>query len=290
MIVTGLSGAGKTLAARALEDLGFYCVDNLPSDLIGEFMELGRAAGHTRLAVVNDVRAGSAESLERALDDLTRRGLPYQLLFLEARDDVLVRRYKETRRRHPLAPGASLLEGIERERALLTVLRGRADRIVDTTNLSSGDLRAELGLLFGGDTGTGRMLCTVTSFGYKYGLPSDADLVFDVRFLPNPHYVPGLATLGGTDRRISEFVLGNEVARTFLTQLNRFLAFVLPRYLEEGKEQLMVAIGCTGGQHRSVAIAEVVAEALRQEGYPAAVQHRDLLRAMRESQVTHDMD
>lgn len=288
--MTGLSGAGKTLAARALEDIGFYCVDNLPSGLIGEFMELGRAAGHTRLAVVNDVRAGSAESLERALEDLTRRGLAYQLLFLEARDDVLIRRYKESRRRHPLASGANLLSGIERERGLLRGLRGRADRIVDTTNLSSLDLRAELGALFAGDNGTGRMLCTVTSFGFKYGLPSDADLVFDVRFLPNPHYEPGMAALAGTDAHVADFVLGQPVAREFLERLKGFLAFVLPQYVQEGKEQLMVAIGCTGGQHRSVAIAEEIAEAMRLDGYPAAVQHRDLVRAMREGQAQHDLD
>jgi RNase adapter protein RapZ len=279
VMLTGLSGAGKSLAIRSLEDLGFYCVDNLPADLIGAFADLGSAAGRRRLAVVTDARGGQVEGLSDALDSLEERGIPYLLLFLEAREDVLVQRYKETRRRHPMAPEGRVLDGIRQERELLAELRGRAHRIIDTTTLGPADLRQEIAGLFTGDPDTPALVVTITSFGFKHGLPSDADLVFDVRFLPNPHYEPDLSALPGTDRRVAAFVLGQAETRTFLAHLEPFLAYLLPRFVDEGKEQLMIAIGCTGGRHRSVALSEHLATVLRESGYPVAVQHRDLRRA-----------
>jgi UPF0042 nucleotide-binding protein len=283
VLVTGLSGAGKTLAARALEDMGYYCVDNLPADLVVPFVDLGAQAGRTRLAIVNDVRdSRTFTALTAALDQLVARGVPVHVLFLEALDEVLVRRYKESRRRHPLSDGGSILEGIRRERELLSELRGRASRVVDTTSLTPNDLRRELASLFGSEAGGGGLLVTVTSFGFKHGLPLDADLVFDVRFLPNPHYVPELAPLAGTDPRVLRYVLESQqgLGKDLVARLQELLAFLLPRYAEEGKEQLMVAVGCTGGQHRSVAVAEVLARFLRRSGYAAAVVHRDLVRAL----------
>jgi UPF0042 nucleotide-binding protein len=279
VMVTGLSGAGKSLAARSLEDLGFYCVDNLPADLIGAFADLGTAAGRRRLAVVTDARGGEVQGVTEALDGLSRRGIPYLLLFLEAREDVLLQRYKETRRRHPMAPEGRVLDGIREERALLADLRGRAHRIIDTTNLGPAELRGEIAGLFTGDADTPSLVVTLTSFGFKYGLPSDADLVFDVRFLPNPHYEPALSPLPGTDRRVSAYVLGRAETREFLEHVEPFLTYLLPRFVDEGKEQLMIAMGCTGGRHRSVALTEHLATFLRERGFPVAVQHRDLNRA-----------
>lgn len=279
VMVTGLSGAGKSLAIRSLEDLGFFCVDNLPADLIGAFADLGSAAGRRRLAVVSDVRGGQVESLSDALDSLEERGIPYLLIFLEAREDVLVQRYKETRRRHPMAPEGRVLDGIRAERELLSELRGRAHRIIDTTNLGPGELRREIAGLFTGDADTPALVVTLTSFGFKHGLPSDADLVFDVRFLPNPHYEADLGPLPGTDRRVAAFVLGQPETRRLLDHLEPLLTYLLPRFVDEGKEQLMIAIGCTGGRHRSVALSEHLATFLRESGYPVAVQHRDLRRA-----------
>jgi len=278
VVVTGLSGAGKSQAIRALEDLGFYCVDNLPADLLGAFADLGAAAGRRRLAVVSDARSGRFDDLISALDALDRRGGRYLLLFLEARDDVLVRRYKETRRRHPLAPDGRVLDGIARERDLLADLRGRAHRVIDTTSLAPADLRQEVAGLFAGDPDTPSLVVTLTSFGFKHGLPSDADLVFDVRFLPNPHYVPDLSPLPGTDRRVASFVLAAPETRELLQHLEPLLRYLLPAFVHEGKEQLVVAIGCTGGRHRSVALTEHLATFLRESGYPVAVQHRDLRR------------
>lgn len=278
VVVTGLSGAGKSLAIRSLEDLGYYCVDNLPADLLSAFADLGAAAGYRRLAVVSDVRSGRFEALTSALDALGARGVPYLLIFLEAREDVLVQRYKETRRRHPLAPEGRVLDGIRRERELLAELRGRAHRILDTTNLEPSRLRQEIAELFGGEAEGGRLVVTLTSFGFKHGLPSDADLVFDVRFLPNPHYVPELSPLPGTDPRVSAFVLGQPATGELLARLKEFVSYLLPKYAEEGKEQLMVAIGCTGGRHRSVVVTEELAAHVREAGYAVAVQHRDLAR------------
>lgn len=280
VVVTGLSGAGKSLAIRSLEDLGFYCVDNLPADLLGAFADLGAAAGRRRLAVVSDARDGQVQALGPALDSLDRRGVPYLLLFLEAREDVLVKRYKETRRRHPLAPEGRVLDGIQRERELLTDLRGRAHRIVDTTSLHPADLRREIAGLFAGDADVPSLVVTLTSFGFKHGLPSDADMVFDVRFLPNPHYVPELSALPGTDRRVARYVLEQPQAQELLAHLEPFLQYLMPKFVDEGKEQLVVAIGCTGGRHRSVAMTEHLATVLRESGYPVAVQHRDLQRGV----------
>jgi UPF0042 nucleotide-binding protein len=279
VIVTGLSGAGKTQAIRYFEDLGFFCVDNLPPALITKFAELCAHSGGRvgRVAVVTDARGGAFfDDLLASLDELKGMGVGYQILFLEASDEALVNRYKETRRPHPLASGDhSLLESIQEERARLDEIRGRADKVIDTSALPPRELRDEIAKLFGAEAGTA-MSISITSFGFKYGLPLDADLVFDVRFLANPHYQPELRPLPGTDRAVEEFVLHSEGTHAFLERLYALIDFALPRYTSEGKAYLSIAIGCTGGRHRSVVLARQLAQHLRSKGYRAIVEHRDL--------------
>ncbi|HEY8415361.1 MAG TPA: RNase adapter RapZ [Thermaerobacter sp.] len=284
VVVTGLSGAGKTQAIHALEDLGFFCVDNLPPALLAPFADLCRQSESPvrRVAVVIDVRGGDwFDQAVEALQDLDRAGVHYRILFLEASDETLVKRFKETRRRHPLAPQGRLLEGIRAERQRLGALRGRAHVIVDTSELSPRQLRQRIADLLGGP-GTPQLIAHLVSFGFRYGLPADADLVFDVRFLPNPHYVPELQPLTGLDDRVREYVLRWPTARRLLQELEELLDFLLPQYVNEGKTQLTVAIGCTGGQHRSVVITEALAAHLRGQGYPVLVEHRDVERSQEE--------
>jgi len=279
VIVTGLSGAGKTQAIRYFEDLGFFCVDNLPPALITKFAELcAHSCGRVgRVAVVTDARGGAFfDDLLASLDELRGIGVGYQILFLEASDEVLVNRYKETRRPHPLASGdRSLLESIQEERRRLDEIRGRADKVIDTSNLPPRELRDEIANLFAADSATG-MTISITSFGFKYGLPLDADLVFDVRFLPNPHYQPRLRPLPGTDHSVEEFVLRSEGTQPFLDRLYALIDFSLPRYASEGKAYLSIALGCTGGRHRSVVLAHQLAQHLRDQGHRVIVDHRDL--------------
>lgn len=279
VIVTGLSGAGKTQAIRYFEDLGFFCVDNLPPALIPKFAELcahsdGRVG---RVAVVTDARGGAFfDDLQASLDELKGMGVGYQILFLEASDEALVNRYKETRRPHPLASGDHpLLESIQEERHRLDDVRGRADKVIDTSTLPLRELRDEIAKLFGADAATG-MTVSITSFGFKFGLPRDADLVFDVRFLPNPHYQPELRPLPGTERTVEEFVLESEGTRPFLERLYALIDFSLPRYVTEGKAYLSITLGCTGGRHRSVVLARQLAQHLRDQGHRVVVDHRDL--------------
>ncbi|MBX6376998.1 MAG: RNase adapter RapZ [Clostridia bacterium] len=278
LVVTGLSGAGKSQALRALEDSGYFCVDNLPPALILKFAELCAASDIRRVALVVDVRGGEFfDTAVEALEELEQAGFPYHILYLEASDEALVRRYKETRRRHPLAPEGSVLEGLRKERELLELLRGRAHRIIDTTELSPQDLRRVVAELFAGRSGEGpRLVVTILSFGFKHGLPLDADLVLDVRFLPNPHYVPSLRPRSGNEEAVRDYVLKWPVTARFLEKVIDLLDFLLPHYENEGKSQLTVAVGCTGGRHRSVVIANFLAEAVHARRYPCVVRHRDL--------------
>lgn len=282
MIVSGLSGAGKSKAASILEDIGFYVVDNLPASLIPSMAQLCKAGGqYDRVAVVTDIRGGQTfDGLFEALDSLKEMDLPYQILFMEAAPEVIIKRYKETRRSHPLSSTTrSLEEAVKLERTILEPVRGRAEFLVDTTALSTAKLRGEMLRLFGDGERSPNMSISVTSFGFKYGLPIEADLVFDVRFLPNPFYIDNLKHMTGLDEPVSSFLFGYQQTRDFMKYLERLLAFLLPQFVEEGKTALVIAIGCTGGQHRSVAITRAVADFIRQRGYPATENHRDMTRA-----------
>lgn len=277
VIITGLSGAGKTQALRSLEDLGFFCVDNLPPALIPKITELCSQSGQRvrKVALVIDIRGGEFfDSIMDALEGLEKAGFAYQILFLEADDETLVRRYKETRRRHPLAPHGRVLEGIHEERRVLEQIRGRAHRIIDTTGLAPLELREKLTGYFAGN-GAPRLGVNIISFGFKHGLPVDADLVFDVRFLPNPHYVPSLRPLTGNNPAVREYVLKWPLSQQFEGRLYEFILYLLPHYLTEGKSQVTIGIGCTGGRHRSVVLANRLAEKLGAAGYLVTVIHRD---------------
>lgn len=279
VIITGLSGAGKTHAVRVLEDLGFFCVDNLPPTLIPKFAELCSQPGGkvNRVALVIDIRGGEFfDSTFEALESLERVGFAYQILFLEASDEALVRRFKETRRRHPLAPQGRILEGIQEERRRLEELRGKAHIIIDTSNFTPQQLREQIKAIFAADQELPPFVVSVVSFGFKFGLPRDADLVFDVRFLPNPHYVESLRTLNGNHYTVKEYVMKWPLTQKFIRRLFGLICFLLPHYLNEGKPQLTIGIGCTGGQHRSVVVANRLAELLKARQHTVVVEHRDI--------------
>jgi len=278
VIVTGLSGAGRSTAAKCLEDLGWFVVDNLPPSLLATMAELGaRSQGAvSRIAVVVDVRSRAFFSdLRAALDDLDERGLRPRVVFLEASDDALVRRFENVRRPHPLQEDGRLVDGIARERALQQDLRGDADLVIDTTALNVHELRAKVGAAFGVDSESS-LRATVVSFGYKYGLPVDADLVVDCRFLPNPHWVPELRPHTGRSSAVREYVLAQPGAKEFLDQYAELLRVLAAGYRREGKHYLTLAVGCTGGKHRSVTMAEELAARLAVDGVNVAVVHRDL--------------
>ena len=280
-IVTGLSGAGKTRVINALEDIGFYCVDNIPPALLGGFADLcySPATHHGRSAIVMDSRSGKMfRELPHALEELRCRHIPYRILFLEASAEVLLRRYKETRRRHPLLDECDgcLEDAIREERRLLKPIRDAADYIIDTTSLSPSQLRGRIVTIFEGETTP--MLISCQSFGFRNGLPQDADLVFDVRCLPNPYYVPELRYQTGMNDDVYNYVFSFPQTKEFLSKLEQMLAFLLPLYQEEGKAVLVVAVGCTGGRHRSVSIARAVTEYLNKLGYAAYENHRDITR------------
>ncbi len=282
VVVTGLSGAGKTQAVHCLEDMGFYCVDNMPPALVPQFAELcAHSSGHvSRVAVVMDIRGGYFfQNLGEVVQALRVLGFRSRLIFLEASEETLLRRFKETRRRHPLATRhRTLLESIRLERKQMEALRANADRVIDTTNTDTKTLKDDIAALFDEKMRTGRMLINVLSFGYKYGVPTDADLVFDVRFLRNPHYVPTLQPLTGADPAIESYVMDDPAAGQYLDKLRDLLAFSLPRYGEEGKSYLTVAVGCTGGRHRSVVFARLLADFLREHSYEVVLEHRDVKR------------
>jgi len=281
VIISGMSGAGKSRAASFMEDMGYFCVDNLPVPLIPKFAEMGMAgsAEYSRVALVTDVRAGVMfEGLFQALDELEAMKCHYRILFMDAGDDVIIKRYKESRRSHPLAEESESLENaIAQERSMLQPLRQRADHIIDTSQLPTAKLKGELRRLFSRETDRSESIqINVMSFGFKHGLPLEADLVFDVRFLPNPFYVAELRHLTGLDEGVREYAFRNGQAKEFLNRLNAMLEFLLPRYVEEGKTALVIAIGCTGGHHRSVAIAHELAQTISALGYTVAENHRDL--------------
>ncbi len=280
VVVTGLSGAGKSQAMHALEDMGYFCVENLPPDLVGKFLELLDAQQRIdKVAVAIDTRGQAFfDRVLGALTALAERGIRYRILFLEAREEVLLHRYKETRRRHPLAAEGRVLEAIRLERHQLEEVRGWAHIVVDTSDLTPRQLRAELGRIFTEADGGDSLLVQLVSFGFKHGLPLDADLVFDVRFLPNPNYVQELRHRTGLDEEVREYVLHWPIAQELLMRLAGLIDFLLPQYSQEGKSQVVVAIGCTGGQHRSVVIVEELAQALRRSERRISVEHRDRAR------------
>lgn len=278
VIITGISGSGKSQALRIFEDLGYYCVDNLPPALLPQLADLGNGRS-PNIACVVDVRAGTGlDALEPALEELSKRELNTTILFLEASDPVLVNRFKETRRKHPLLLEAGgILPSIQRERELLTDLKDHAHKVIDTSDHTPRSLSQLLGELFADRTGPqAGMVITIVSFGFKHGLPLDADLVFDVRFLANPHYVRELRWQDGQQAGVIEFVKQDPLTEPFLQKLYDLVTFTIPPYIQEGKAYLTIAVGCTGGRHRSVMVTEELASFLRSRGYEPLVQHRDI--------------
>lgn len=281
VILTGMSGAGKSTAIKMMEDIGFYCVDNLPIALLEKFVELSDLQQNTELqkvAVGIDIRNGQAlEELRDVLDRIKGTGVGYEILFLDAEDSVLVKRYKETRRNHPLSGGERVDKGIEEERQRLAFLKERADYIIDTSRLLTRELRAELDKIFVQNQDYKNLFITILSFGFKYGIPADSDLVFDVRFLPNPYYVEGLRAKTGNDQEIQEYVLQFKEAHEFMEKLEDMLNFLIPNYITEGKNQLVISIGCTGGKHRSVTLAnELYRKLSGRKEYGVKIEHRDI--------------
>lgn len=280
LIISGLSGGGKSNAASFLEDMGFYIVDNMPAAMILKFAEFcaGASGRYARVALVYDVRtANTPTELFEVLDRLKTMEDNCRMLFLDATPESIIKRYKETRRRHPLSGEANSLEAaVRREREVMEPLRERADFVLDTSRLSTAKLRGELLRLFGGGEEQGGMTVSVMSFGFKYGLPMDADLVLDVRFMPNPFYIDTLRKQTGLDREVSDYVFSFQQTKDFMERLKSLLAFTLPLYAEEGKAALVIAVGCTGGHHRSVAVTHALTEFVRRQGYQVTENHRDM--------------
>ena len=280
VVVTGMSGGGKSTALRMLEDVGFYCVDNLPVPLIEKFVELIAMPGSevNKVALGLDVRADQPfEDARRVLEKLREAGYSFEILFMEAGDQTLLKRYKETRRLHPLAAGGRIADGIQQERQRLEFLKKQADYILDTSSLLTRELKTELEKIFVMNQEFKNLMITILSFGFKFGIPGDADLVFDVRFLPNPYYHEELRSLSGNDGEVQKFVMNFDVAHVFLDKLEEMVQFLIPNYVLEGKNQLVVAIGCTGGKHRSVTLANKLYERLEKHSeYGIRVEHRDI--------------
>ena len=287
VFVTGMSGAGKSMALNMLEDFGYYCIDNLPVTLIGKTLELfrsGQAGPADRIAIGVDVRSGGMLSrMKEILDTLAGEGIRYEILFLDAADEILLKRFKETRRVHPLAgTEGRIQDGLEKERSQIAELRRHATYLIDTGSLLTRDLNEALRQIFLQDSGKCSLYLTVLTFGYKYGIPQDADLVFDVRFLPNPYYVESMRRLTGLDEAVKSFVLSYPQSGEFLDRTEGLLRFLIPHYIEEGKRQLIAAVGCTGGCHRSVVLAEALSERLSKgEEFAVRISHRDLKREVR---------
>ncbi|UWP60275.1 RNase adapter RapZ [Ruminococcus gauvreauii] len=281
VIVTGMSGAGKSTALKMLEDAGYFCVDNLPIALMEKFAQFAVESvpdGIQKVALGVDIRSGeSLDALEKILENMAMNHLNYEILYLDADDDVLIKRYKETRRSHPLAGTGRVETGISRERNKLQFLKTHADYILDTSRLLTRELKAELDKIFVKDQKFKSLMITILSFGFKYGIPEDADLVFDVRFLPNPYYLEELRPLSGNDVPVRDYVMGFEVAVQFLDKLDDMIRFLIPNYIVEGKNQLVIAVGCTGGKHRSVTLAnELFYRLSGEEEYGLKIEHRDI--------------
>ena len=284
LVVTGLSGAGKSMAVNALEDIGFFCIDNIPAGLMPRLIDFALQGENqlSRVAVVLDVRGlRTARDVDKALAALDEKQVDCEILFLDASDEVIRRRYKETRRQHPLtiSEGLPIREAIARERQMLTPLRERAKYVIDTSMLTTAQNRERVCSLFLNKGQTGMSLMVV-SFGFKYGVPQEADLVFDVRCLPNPFYVPELKNLTGLDQPVVDYVMQSPESQEFLRRIESFLEYALPLYVKEGKSQLMIAVGCTGGKHRSITFARKIGEFCQKLGYAPSVQHRDAKRTM----------
>jgi len=281
VIITGMSGAGKTLALKIFEDQGFFCIDNLPPAFLTKLYELClHGAGQVeRLAVVIDIRGGDFfDALFQELQEMETKGYRFEILFLEAGDEALVRRYKESRRRHPLAPEGRILDGIAQERKKLEELRGKAHRVIDTSDMSRDRFSGVLGSYFFTEEKQKKMSINITTFGYKHGVPLDADLVMDVRFLPNPHYVSSLQPFTGQDQEVQDYVCKWPLTRRFMEKFFNLVLFLLPQFINEGKSHLVIALGCTGGRHRSVAIGERLKKFLAERGYNVLLEHRDKLK------------
>jgi len=280
IIVTGMSGSGKTQACRYLEDLGYFCVDNLPPVFIPKFVELCTHAGNhfNKMVFVVDTRSREFfDDLVQVLDDMDKNNQDYEMLFMDASDDVIIRRYKETRRRHPMAPSTRISDGVFKERKRLEGVRSKATYVIDTSNLARAELREKIHLLFGKGDGD-IMTISVLSFGFKFGMPLDADMVLDVRFLPNPFYVQELRHKSGTVAEVAAYIEEKTVTQDYLKRLDSFIDFLVPQYVREGKSQLVIAIGCTGGMHRSVFVAKHIYDLLAQKGYAVNLEHRDLMK------------
>lgn len=282
LIISGMSGAGKSRAVASMEDLGYYCVDNLPLALIPTFAEvcLNAAERYEKVALCTDVRAGgNFDQLFLSLDAIKNMGCEVEILFLDTETSTLINRFKETRRKHPLMEnGVGMLQAIQRERTLLEGIRGKADYVIDTTRLSAAGLRERIISIFSSNERDGLFEVTVESFGFKYGIPPESDLVFDVRFLPNPYYEISLREHNGTEQAVRDYVFQGGTADALMSHLNSLMDFLLPRYVSEGKTSITVCIGCTGGKHRSVAIAEAVGGHIREKGYRITMLHRDYQR------------
>ncbi len=280
VIVTGMSGAGKSTVLKMFEDIGYYCVDNMPVALVEKFVDIA-VAGNSELkniALGVDIRSGQAfGGFDSVLDRLSAAGVKYEILFLDCADNVLVKRYKETRRSHPLAVGGRIDKGIALERDAIDFLKKKSDYIIDTSSLLTRDLRQEIERIFVHDEKYNNLFVTILSFGFKYGIPADADLVFDVRFLPNPYYNEKLRPLTGNDKPIQDFVMGCPQAVEFMDKLEDMINFLIPNYILEGKNSLVIAVGCTGGKHRSVTLANELYRRLSNKDYGVKIEHRDIM-------------
>ncbi len=280
VIVTGMSGAGKSTAMKMMEDMGFFCIDNLPIPLLDKLVDFTKSfdTQQKKIAIGIDARSGeSLDSLNTVLDELSKKDIQYEILFLDAEDNVLVKRYKETRRSHPLAHGERVDKGIRRERRKLEYLKEKANYIIDTSRLLTRELKTELERIFVKDEEFNSLYVTILSFGFKYGIPADSDIVMDVRFLPNPYYVDGLRPKTGNDVEIQQYVMQFAEAKEFLDKLEDLVKFLIPHYIDEGKNQLVISIGCTGGKHRSVTLANELYKRLDgNKDYGLKIEHRDI--------------